>query len=109
MVQAALDKLHREKPRTTVTIAHRLSTIQGADKIAVIDKGVVELGTHSELIALKGVYHMLCTSQVGVWGFPQSRSSREGFRGCDRFLLGGGARVVRAAFTEVSGQEAMVD
>ncbi|CAN0096937.1 unnamed protein product, partial [Hapterophycus canaliculatus] len=65
VVQAALDKLHREKPRTTVTIAHRLSTIQGADKIAVIDKGVVELGTHSELIALNGIYHMLCTSQVG--------------------------------------------
>lgn len=64
MVQAALDKLHKDKPRTTVTIAHRLSTIQNADKIAVIDKGVVELGTHSELLALDGVYHMLCTSQV---------------------------------------------
>ncbi|CAM9323517.1 unnamed protein product [Pylaiella littoralis] len=65
VVQAALDKLHKEKARTTVTIAHRLSTIQGADKIAVIDKGVVELGTHSELLALKGVYHVLCTSQGG--------------------------------------------
>ncbi|CBJ28571.1 conserved unknown protein [Ectocarpus siliculosus] len=65
VVQAALDKLHKDKPRTTVTIAHRLSTIRGADKIAVIDKGVVELGTHSELLALNGVYHMLCTSQGG--------------------------------------------
>ncbi|CAM9703395.1 unnamed protein product, partial [Scytosiphon promiscuus] len=63
VVQAALDKLHREKRRTTVTIAHRLSTIQGADKIAVIDKGVVELGTHSELLALDGIYAMLCKSQ----------------------------------------------
>lgn len=70
VVQAALDKLHKDKPRTTVTIAHRLSTIQNADKIAVIDKGVVELGTHSELLALNGVYHMLCTAQVrrGVGG-----------------------------------------
>ena len=67
MVQAALDKLHKEKPRTTVTIAHRLSTIQNADKIAVIDKGVVELGTHSELLALNGVYHMLCAAQVMGW------------------------------------------
>ncbi|CAM9323468.1 unnamed protein product [Pylaiella littoralis] len=66
VVQAALDKLHKDKPRTTVTIAHRLSTIQGADKIAVIDKGVVELGTHSELLALNGVYHTLCMGQVGL-------------------------------------------
>lgn len=64
VVQAALDKLHEQKPRTTVTIAHRLSTIQGADEIAVIDKGVVETGTHAELLALKGVYHTLCMSQV---------------------------------------------
>ena len=63
-VQAALDKLHREKPRTTVTIAHRLSTIQDADKIAVINKGVVELGTHSELLKLNGTYAMLFTAQV---------------------------------------------
>ncbi len=64
VVQAALDKLHRDKPRTTVTIAHRLSTIQSADKIAVIDKGVVEVGTHAELLALNGVYRTLCDSQV---------------------------------------------
>ncbi|CAM9424622.1 unnamed protein product [Ascophyllum nodosum] len=65
VVQAALDKLHREKPRTTVTIAHRLSTIQDADKIAVINKGVVELGTHSELLELNGTYAMLCAAQGG--------------------------------------------
>lgn len=64
VVQAALDKLHRDKPRTTVTIAHRLSTIQDADKIAVINKGVVELGTHSELLKLNGIYAMLCAAQV---------------------------------------------
>ena len=64
VVQAALDKLHKDKPRTTVTIAHRLSTIQDADKIAVINKGVVELGTHNELLTLNGVYAMLCTAQV---------------------------------------------
>lgn len=67
MVQAALDKLQIEKRRTTVVIAHRLSTIQDADKIAVIDKGVVELGTHSELLAMKGVVTMLASGvQVSV-------------------------------------------
>lgn len=65
VVQAALDKLHKDKPRTTVTIAHRLSTIQDADTIAVIDKGVIELGTHSELLAKKGIYAMLCSGQGG--------------------------------------------
>lgn len=64
VVQQALDKLHKEKPRTTVVIAHRLSTIQNADKIAVINKGVAELGTHSELLALDGIYAMLCAAQV---------------------------------------------
>lgn len=66
VVQEALDKLHMEKSRTTVVIAHRLSTIQDADKIAVIDNGVVELGTHDDLLALKGVYAMLCSGQASV-------------------------------------------
>lgn len=68
-MQDALDKLHKDKPRTTVAIAHRLSTIQDADKVAVIDKGVVELGTHSELLALKGIYATLCAGQVFVLHF----------------------------------------
>lgn len=64
VVQAALDKLHKEKARTTVVIAHRLSTIRNADKIAVIDKGVVESGTHEELLARKGAYANLCSLQA---------------------------------------------
>jgi len=40
-----------------MVIAHRLTTVRNADKIAVIDNGVVvEQGTHDELIALKGAY-----------------------------------------------------
>ena len=46
---------------TTVVIAHRLSTIRNADKIIVLDKGLVrEEGTHQELLALEdGLYQQL--------------------------------------------------
>lgn len=59
LVQEALDKLMQG--RTSFVIAHRLSTIRNADKIVVIDKGVVaESGTHDELIQVQdGVYRSL--------------------------------------------------
>jgi subfamily B ATP-binding cassette protein MsbA len=54
-VQAALSTLM--KNRTTLVIAHRLSTIEHADRILVIDQGgIVESGTHSELLAANGYY-----------------------------------------------------
>jgi ATP-binding cassette subfamily B (MDR/TAP) protein 1 len=62
IVQEALD--NAKKGRTCITIAHRLTTIQDADVICVIDKGIVsEMGTHSELIALKGLYYKLHSLQ----------------------------------------------
>ncbi|XP_061918777.1 phosphatidylcholine translocator ABCB4-like isoform X3 [Entelurus aequoreus] len=64
VVQEALDKARQG--RTCIIIAHRLSTIQNADLIAVIKDGlVVEQGTHQQLLAKKGVYHMLVTTQMG--------------------------------------------
>ncbi|KAM9807166.1 ATP-dependent translocase ABCB1-like [Syngnathus typhle] len=64
VVQEALDKA--SQGRTCIVVAHRLSTIQNADRIAVFQGGVVvEQGTHQQLLAKKGVYHMLVTTQMG--------------------------------------------
>jgi len=68
LVQEALEKLM--KGRTSFVIAHRLSTIHKADKIIVIDKGVVkEMGTHEELLANPdGIYRQLTRLQIEVVG-----------------------------------------
>jgi ABC-type multidrug transport system fused ATPase/permease subunit len=62
LVIEALERLM--KGRTVITIAHRLSTIRDADKIIVLNGGVVaEQGTHEELLALGGIYAALTGSQ----------------------------------------------
>ena len=62
-IQRSFDEL--SKGRTTLVIAHRLSTIKNADKIAVVnDHGIVELGTHDELMAKHGEYYKLQGSQI---------------------------------------------
>ena len=59
-IQEALDKLC--DGRTTIVVAHRLSTVRNADMICVItNEGVVEKGTHSELLAINGIYKELYT------------------------------------------------
>src|SRR5512133_1975734 len=63
LVQEALDRLMRG--RTSVVIAHRLSTVVGADRVVVIEDGrVAEEGTHSALLARRGVYARLVERQV---------------------------------------------
>jgi ATP-binding cassette subfamily B protein len=58
LIQKALDRLL--VGRTSIVIAHRLSTVQKADRILVLHKGEVrELGTHQELLALRGIYYKL--------------------------------------------------
>ncbi|RVA54074.1 ABC transporter ATP-binding protein [Mesorhizobium sp. M7A.F.Ca.US.001.01.1.1] len=50
--------------RTTLVIAHRLATIRGADRIVVVsESGVVEQGSHSELIRAGGIYRRLHDAQ----------------------------------------------
>jgi len=61
-IQAALDVLSRD--RTTLVIAHRLSTIRNADEILVLSNGgIVERGTHEELLEKGGEYAFLYQSQ----------------------------------------------
>lgn len=61
-VQDALDKLMKD--RTSIVIAHRLSTIRNADKILVLEQGVIrEEGTHDQLIATSGLYKRLSELQ----------------------------------------------
>lgn len=61
-IELALAKLLEN--RTSIIIAHRLSTIKRADKIVVLHKGRVrEIGTHKELLQLKGIYANLYSLQ----------------------------------------------
>jgi ATP-binding cassette subfamily B protein len=53
--------------RTVVVVAHRLSTVSDADKIVVLDKGIIiEEGSHKELIALRGEYYKLVKNQLSL-------------------------------------------
>ncbi|KAJ0183786.1 hypothetical protein K1T71_000209 [Dendrolimus kikuchii] len=62
VVSEALEKA--AMGRTCITIAHRLSTIKNANLICVVDKGkIVEQGTHSQLLNLKGHYYRMSKGQ----------------------------------------------
>jgi ATP-binding cassette, subfamily B, bacterial len=62
-VQDSLEKLANN--RTTLVIAHRLSTIRNAQRIVVLSEGgIIEQGTHAELVALNGAYANLYNMQA---------------------------------------------
>ena len=57
-IQSSLEELSRG--RTVIVVAHRLSTVKNADEIVVLDKdGILERGTHDELLAKGGEYKKL--------------------------------------------------
>ena len=61
-IQAGIERILAG--RISFVIAHRLSTIRRADRILVINRGLIEeSGTHEELLRLRGHYHELYTSQ----------------------------------------------
>ncbi|MGY5777570.1 ABC transporter ATP-binding protein [Rhizobium sp. LEGMi135b] len=65
-IQQALSEL--AKGRTTLVVAHRLSTIRNADRIIVMgDNGIVEQGSHDELLARRGAYARLHNAQFGLY------------------------------------------
>ena len=64
-IQGALEALMVN--RTTFVVAHRLSTVQKADRILVLDRGIlVESGCHSELAHAGGLYQKLYEAQVFI-------------------------------------------
>ena len=63
-IQESLDKMMEGK--TVIAIAHRLSTIAAMDRLIVLDKGrIIEEGSHTELLAKRGLYAKLWAHQSG--------------------------------------------
>lgn len=64
-IQAALDDLMRQKTCTSFVIAQRISTVQNADRIFLMDQGLlVAQGTHEELLQTSSLYSLILESQV---------------------------------------------
>jgi ATP-binding cassette subfamily B protein/subfamily B ATP-binding cassette protein MsbA len=64
---------------TTFVIAHRLSTITHADQIVVLERGrIIEIGTHTRLMAASGKYRHMVSMQIGAWGTVENVEALRG-------------------------------
>ena len=78
LIQEAMDELIKD--RTTFIIAHRFATVWNADRIIVLDSGVViEEGVHNELMARGGVYSTLAKHQFYGLNKTASRNNSHPF------------------------------
>jgi len=74
-IREAIDRLAHG--RTSIVVAHRLSTVLTADMIHVMDHGrIVESGTHTELLALDGLYAALYREQLTSADAPKGSDVR---------------------------------
>jgi ATP-binding cassette subfamily B protein len=77
-IQRALKVLF--EGRTSLVIAHRLATVRDADRIIVLQQGrIVEQGTHDDLVALKGLYAHLYSSNYASFDDVEAKSAEPAF------------------------------
>jgi ATP-binding cassette subfamily B protein len=74
-ITRTIRKISADGAQITILIAHRLSTIMHADRIYVLEKGVLaEMGTHEGLLAEKGLYYAMWRQQIGERKYVASES-----------------------------------